>query len=218
MATAIATWYLQAQGTNSHLFNKVRSMFQPEVPDEMLDAMLETTIPGRLQYVDLEPLTGRTGTVLLDGAHNHESWQPLRQYVKEQLTGYDHRTGISNNSVVWVLALSDKSYLSPERLIKYLARGDDEVFITDFKPVEGMPWVKPKPFEKFKEHKLKRHINPSHLHICSGKSLQWVLDRASKAAEEQKRDIIITGSLYLVSDVLRLLRQTPGSTDVQYSP
>ena len=83
-----------------------------------------------------------------------------------------------------------------------LQRGDS-VAAVRFEPVDGMPWVKAtKPSELLRvagEH----GIDDPHLHD-GGDDIKGTLTWAAEEAEG--RPIVIAGSLYLVSSVLRLLR------------
>jgi len=115
--------------------------------------------PGRLQW--LEP------SVLLDGAHNENAALELRSYIDTL-----------QRPVRWVLAFSKPA----KPLIDILVKPGDEVFGTEFGPVEGMPWV---------------HAQPA----------STISDKIVKISEidDLPRDklTIIGGSLYLVGEYLR---------------
>ena len=155
----------------------------------------ETTAwPGRQQYLSIEPLTGRKENILLDGAHNLDSYEALRTHVDKKL-----RPKISSHKVTWVLACSEGK---PNLFFNHLVKPADNMVTVEFGPVDGMPWVKAKSAQDI-ENLLVDCAEPAQ---NSSKStdvraaLQWATD-ASKGGP-----MVVAGSLYLVSDVLRLLR------------
>ena len=95
-------------------------------------AIQNVSWPGRLQIVDVRSVTGRSETVLLDGAHNVQSAQVLGSYVNGRL-----RKGAKK--VVWVLAASQGKEL--DGILRSLLRPGDCVAAVQFGPVDGMPWV-----------------------------------------------------------------------------
>ncbi|RDW57159.1 dihydrofolate synthase [Aspergillus mulundensis] len=149
--------------------------------------------PGRLQKLSLQPLTDRKEPVLLDGAHNAQSAEVLGEYV-------DGKMRPLARNVTWAIAASHGKDIRP--LFHSIMRPGDDVAITRFGPVDGMPWVKA--------------ADPVELCSCVqdipgiGKvqsfdgdiqgALDWACSRAGGGP------LVIAGSLYLVSDVLRLLR------------
>lgn len=148
--------------------------------------------PGRLQSLVLEPLISRKEPILLDGAHNAQSAEVLGMHVDGRLR--------PQGPVTWVLAASSGKDLAA--VFRSIVRPGDNVAIVEFGPVEGMPWVKP--------------TNAAEL-ASSIRSIQDIgqvesfesdllpgISWASQVA--QGKPLVIAGSLYLVSDVLRLLR------------
>ena len=154
--------------------------------------------PGRLQLLSIESITGRTQDVLLDGAHNESSMHALYQYSRKTL-----RQG--GKRITWVIAMSRGKDLASQ-----LARSfynNDSVVFTEFGPVDGMPWVAATPASELKAAvKETKHLSRRKilLNMCVERDLTRALEKATDLA--QGGPLIICGSLYLVSDVLRLLR------------
>lgn len=156
-------------------------------------AIRNVSWPGRLQTVDIRSLTGRRETVLLDGAHNTQAAEVLGSYVNERLRKASKTT--------WVLAASQGKEL--EGILKPLLRPGDCVTAVQFGPVDGMPWVGAMAPEDILAAASAAGIDPNLLHN-SGTDISGALRWAATVAEGGP--LVIAGSLYLVSDVLRLLR------------
>lgn len=171
------------------------SEIRPELEmDSLVAEIANVEWPGRLQKIVLEPLVSRTEPILLDGAHNSQSAEVLEKYVDSKLRP-------QRGSVTWVIAASRGKDL--DMLFGSLIRPGDSVATTSFGPVDGMPWV--------------RAADTSELAACA-RSIPGI-----GAVEEFEGDIqgaanwacsladggplVIAGSLYLVSDVFRLLRE-----------
>lgn len=161
--------------------------------DTVLDAVRNMTWPGRLQELDISALTGRQQKVLLDGAHNPQSAEVLASYVAKHL-----RSESPSKPVTWVLAASKGKDIS--EIIKLLIQPGDSVAAVQFGPVGGMPWVKPAETTAILEA-VSQYT--SSLHDATS-DVSGALDWANKTANGGP--LVIAGSLYLVSDVLRLLR------------
>lgn len=157
-------------------------------------AILNVNWPGRLQLVDMQSLTGRYEPVLLDGAHNVQSAKVLQLYV-------DKRLRKNESSIIWVLAASQGKEL--EGILKPLLHSDDFVAAVEFGAVDGMPWVQAMDAQDILSAATNSGIKKSQLYDA-GADLSSALRWAATVANG--RPIVIAGSLYLVSDVLRLLR------------
>ena len=167
---------------------------------DMLQVPSRTVFPGRLQRLSIERLTGRKEDILLDGAHNAQSAQVLASEVerlREQA-----RKDRKPETVTWVLAASDSKDVK-EILGPLLAPGDS-VFAVEFGPVDGMPWVKPmKTADILDAARAVQHKGLAQLTDC-GKDVGAALRSACERSGEGL--LVVAGSLYLVGDVLRLLR------------
>jgi folylpolyglutamate synthase len=160
----------------------------------LLPHLAEVKWPGRLEHLSLQPLIPREQHVLIDGAHNAQSADVLGRYVDRKLRPE------SGGGVTWVIAASSGKDLGG--VFRSIIRPGDSVATAEFGPVDGMPWVKP--------------TNASELasavqsipEIGQVKSFEDDLLPALRWASEisQGRPLVIAGSLYLVSDVHRLLR------------
>ena len=160
----------------------------------LLPAIQNINWPGRLQTVDVRSVTGRSETVLLDGAHNVQSAEVLGLYV-------DKRLRKSTNKVTWVLAASQGKEL--EGILKPLLHPGDCVTAVKFGPVDGMPWVEPMAPQDILTAASASGVDVTQLYNAEGTvsgALCWAATVANGGP------IVIAGSLYLVSDVLRLLQ------------
>lgn len=161
----------------------------------LLPHLSEVECPGRLQSIVIEPLIARKEPILLDGAHNSQSAEVLGEYVEREFRS-------QRQNVTWVIAASRGKDLT--EIFHTIIKPGDNVATTAFGPVDGMPWVKA--------------ADPAELATCvqSIPGIQQVkkFDRNIPAAINWACDIakggplVIAGSLYLVSDVLRLLRES----------
>ena len=162
----------------------------------LLPVIKDSCLPGRLQMLQLDFLRTRYNPVLLDGAHNPQSAVALAVYVEKRLRHYQ-KTGL--NAVSWVIALSEGK--DAAQMLKMLIQPVDRVIVTEFAPVEGMPWVRPMLSERLAAVLCK--VSPG-CKVVIAKSVEDAIMLASRRSYE--RPIVIAGSLYLVSEVLRLHR------------
>jgi len=132
---------------------------------------------------------------LLDGAHNVQSAEVLGKYVDEKLRG-------KGNRITWVLAASQGKELNG--ILEPLLSQRDCVAAVQFGPVDGMPWVQAMASSDILAVVAGSGINPSQQYDSGTdihRALRWAVTVAAGGP------IVIAGSLYLVSDVLRLLRE-----------
>jgi folylpolyglutamate synthase/dihydrofolate synthase len=167
----------------------------PEVPQHRLAAAIQNvTWQGRLQTVDIRSLTGRREAVLLDGAHNPQSAEVLGSYVDQRLRKASKTT--------WVLAASQGKEIGG--MVKPLVHPGDCVAAVQFGPVDSMPWVQAMATQDILAAAAASGIDANLLYN-SGSDVPGALRWATTVAEGGP--LVIAGSLYLVSDVLRLLRE-----------
>ncbi|WEW55477.1 folylpolyglutamate synthase [Emydomyces testavorans] len=162
--------------------------------DQLFPVISKTPRPGRLQEIQLEPLISRKESVLLDGAHNPQSAEALASYV-------DQHFRTRGKSITWVVAASQGKNV--QELFGYMLKPGDKVAAVEFGPVAGMPWV--------------QSVNATELvtMACSVSGIGVVKGFAANLlgglnwanTVSAGGPLVIAGSLYLVSDVLRLLRQ-----------
>lgn len=173
----------------------LRGTHSPQQILELAPAIQKSVWPGRLQTISIEGLTGRLGHVLLDGAHNASSAQVLRSYVDRELCR-------QCPPVTWVIGISKGKDLV--ELTSHLIRPQDRVVATRFGPVDGMPWV-----ESAETNAILTAARQSGVMEQDLYSSNSVLEALLKAVEQSRGEpLVIAGSLYLVSDVLRLIRDT----------
>ncbi|KEQ75891.1 FolC bifunctional protein, partial [Aureobasidium namibiae CBS 147.97] len=150
--------------------------------------------PGRLQDIELGTLTNYTPTALLDGAHNVESATVLANTA---------HTRAGSRPVVWVLAASRGKDLASMFELLLAGRSGDDVVATEFGAVDGMPWITATSAEDVKT--AAADILPGESVIVE-RDVIAALKQASVLAEQKDALLVIAGSLYLVGDVLRLVR------------
>lgn len=161
----------------------------------LLPAIQNLQWPGRLQMTGIRSITGRRETVLLDGAHNAQSAEVLGAYVDKKLRS-------KSNKVTWVIAVSGGK--EPKSLLEPLIRSGDCISSVQFGPVDGMPWVKATDPEDIINAAAALGLDQS-LQYNAGSDLSAALRWATETAAGGP--LVIAGSLYLVSDILRLLRK-----------
>lgn len=148
---------------------------------------------GRLQWEDFSMMLGTAipRQCLLDGAHNAAGARRLRAYV-------DHIVAKKTCPVVWLLAMS--STKKEDELMAELVRDDDQVVVTGFGEVDGMPWVKPHAVENLAAAAGKKSSKAVIEQSVPSEAL-----RAAVAAAPDDALIVIAGSLYLIGQMLREL-------------
>ena len=164
----------------------------PDLP-QLIKAVQDTVWQGRLQPLTITSLTGRKENILVDGAHNEQSALALGAYVDRQLR-------VDEKPVTWVIAVSKGKNIQ-QMLGRLLKRGDNLIAV-EFGPVDGMPWVAPTPSDEIVREAIA--VNELHCNRAESGTVYEALQWASKTAAGGP--LVVAGSLYLVSDVFRLLR------------
>ncbi|MCJ1481469.1 folylpolyglutamate synthase [Schaereria dolodes] len=166
-------------------------------PSELLPVIRNIVWPGRLQNLSIQQITSRKSNILLDGAHNPQSSEVLGMYV-------DTRLRRTSCSVTWIIAASKEKDL--KAMLSSLMRSGDSIVAVQFGPVEGMPWVQPiEAQEIVRVAKQVCAVAETYWTFCLTEALRWATEQSNE------RPLVVAGSLYLVSDVLRLLRNTGGA-------
>ena len=166
-------------------------------PSQLLPFGVAATIPGRKQYIDVSRVTGTDMTILLDGSHNNAGAAGLNDHVKSRLRA---KKPNRDGRITWILAFSESKEV--DKILLHLLKRRDDVIAVEFGPVAGMPWVRPLPAgtitQKVDGLRKMRHVRAMKN-----------IEEAFKVAAEIKgeNDIVVAGSLYLVADVLRLLKE-----------
>ncbi|KAK3647894.1 folylpolyglutamate synthase [Elasticomyces elasticus] len=203
-----ATWIaLQQLGRLPYNHNS-RSQRESTLLERLANTMIENAsqhvrFPGRLQDLNIEHLTGKEQDVLLDGAHNAQSAEVLAAAVNRRRATHPQQARHAGMGVTWVLACS--STKDVDEILRILLRPGDVVYAVEFGPVDGMPWVEPMSSDTIVDavRNLAGSIPRVEAHAC-GRDLQSALQKASDGA--QGGPMVVAGSLYLVGDVLRLLK------------
>ena len=160
----------------------------------LFQAISKTVWPGRLQHLSVEGLTGREKKIILDGAHNVGSAEVLSSYVDSKLRN-------KGSSVTWMLAFSRGKNI--QELLSRLLKPGDRMIASKFGPVDGMPWVQSMNVEEIL-HSASMLGIPIQTH--SAKNIDHALCLATQVSNGGP--MVVAGSLYQVSDVLRLLRKS----------
>ncbi|KAJ5812275.1 hypothetical protein N7474_008576 [Penicillium riverlandense] len=158
----------------------------------LLPHLADVTWPGRLQSIVLQPLIDREKPILLDGAHNAQSAKALGMHVDRRLR--------PQGNVTWVVAASSGKDLAG--VFRSIIRPGDNVATAEFGPVDGMPWVKSTNATELASA-IRSIEGIGQVESFEGNLLP-AMNWASQVAQDGP--LVIAGSLYLVSDVLRLLR------------
>lgn len=162
--------------------------------DPLISQLSRVEWPGRLQKIALNPLVSRTEPILLDGAHNNQSAEVLGQYV-------DHKLRSQGKPVTWAIAASRGKDIAS--LFHPIIKAGDNVATTAFGPVDGMPWVKANDPQELASSVQSipgiGDVKSFEDDILA--AINWACTKANSGP------LVIAGSLYLVSDILRLLRE-----------
>ncbi|KAF1820210.1 FolC bifunctional protein, partial [Dissoconium aciculare CBS 342.82] len=175
--------------------------------DEMLMAPLKITMPGRQEMISLAPISGSDRPVLLDGAHNLESAKILSAAV-EALPDRGRRPPKYKDSppVQWIFGCSSTKDVS-EILKALRIRGADTVHAVEFAtPVDGMPWVKPTPAAEVAAA-VREQLGDQINIVEWGADVAGALRASGDENIPDRHKLVIAGSLYLVGDVKRLLKE-----------
>ncbi|PGG97055.1 folylpolyglutamate synthase [Blastomyces parvus] len=196
--------------------NVLPSPFQP-LPS-LFQHIPKTPRAGRLHEISLKPLIARNQPVLLDGAHNPQSAHVLCSYVDRNLRKQPHSSGnvhgSNNDNVTWVIAASQGK--NTQELFSCMLKPGDNVAVVEFGPVDGMPWVRS--VQSAELLSAVRSGSDGMPNIARSEAfggdivsaLTWA-DEISKSSGGESGPMVVAGSLYLVSDVLRLLREANGN-------
>ncbi len=163
-------------------------------PQSLLHNIRDVALPGRLQILSIKPVTGREQKVLLDGAHNIQSAEALVSFVS-------HKMRREGSPVTWVVAYSKGKDV--QQILSSMVRLHDNVIAVEFGAVDGMPWVQAAGVDEIL--RVARSVGIyGYIHSAS-KNLELALRLATEISIGGP--LVIAGSLYLVSDVLRMLRR-----------
>jgi folylpolyglutamate synthase len=163
-----------------------------------LNRLMESrpALPGRMQTVHISPTNGsdQSRTALVDGAHNPLAIEQLAQHV-------DKNVRAGEKPVTWLIGFSNSSSKPFQEMLKMILRPQDNVAFVEYRqreneppPVEaqtGRQWV----VDCLGEGSLDRTA-PANLGL--EEALEWARQISAGGP------LVITGSLYLMRDVLGL--------------
>lgn len=171
---------------------KLTPPFQCITLKQIAQGLSLATWSGRLEWINYREATERGENIwlLTDGAHNPASAASLARYLTSlPITG----------TRSFVVSLSHSPSKSPRATLEAVLLPGDRVAVVPFSPVDGMPWVKPQEPASVMEA-AKELVGPS------GEVVAWTdLKAALSWASHGHSVVIVTGSLYLVADLHRLL-------------
>ncbi|KXN70078.1 FolC bifunctional protein [Conidiobolus coronatus NRRL 28638] len=142
-------------------------------------SLYQTHWPGRLQWIDLNPLKH----VLIDGAHNADAAKELKRYIDKQKSSKVHYVYASTKGK------------NVEEILSILLDSSDQINFVPFDTPEDMPWIS--------------SCNPNELSQLGtlkcekAKSFDNFNDAFEKISEIVKADelVVVCGSLYLVGQI-----------------
>lgn len=195
----------QAWHAFTHMHSLLRSDNKPSEKDKLHSAntIMNLQWPGRLQRLDISPLIPKAETILLDGAHNIQAAENLAKVVNSEF-----RTDKIGKRISWVIACTQGRSITD--IMTPLLQSGDRIATVEFGPVAGMPWVSAQPSRdtattlaaEWKDNEIKSFA----------KDLKAALEWAVEGGDP----VVVTGSLYLCSDLLRMLRDA--GMDVYSTP
>lgn len=151
----------------------------------ILKGVQSTLWPGRLQSITYHSKTTNK-EILLDGAHNGSAAVELKKYID---------VTYNNQPITFVLAVTKGKDLGP--LLGELIKSDDKIIVTKFHKVDGMPWIQATDVNELAKE-CKKYCNDVIVNENVGDLLEKV---------DERENVIVCGSLYLVGEVLRLNQQ-----------
>ncbi|EPX74994.1 folylpolyglutamate synthase [Schizosaccharomyces octosporus yFS286] len=145
-----------------------------------------TIWPGRLDFRDISGI----GKVLFDGAHNQDAALELAKFVNLQ------REKNANKSVSWMVAFTGSK--DANGILESLVQPGDTVYITQFSPVEGMPWIQSMDSKVIQEYLSKRQVQTVLVNERNRRN-------ALISAGTENPLTVVCGSLYLLGDMYKTL-------------
>ncbi|EGP83095.1 uncharacterized protein MYCGRDRAFT_64294 [Zymoseptoria tritici IPO323] len=205
--TGLANRNDQRPGNASPAGSSIKTETFQSLQTAMAESVTRTIFRGRQQWINIRSLTGRRERALLDGAHNPQAAEVLNHKVSA-LRGIPREEDESASlyPITWVVAMTKGKEVAGF-FEKLLLEGDNVVAV-EFGPVDGMPWV-----EAMGSAELIAEVRDVMPDLAAtgdyGRDLLAALKAASEMAEKTPgQKLVIAGSLYLVGDTLRLLRDT----------
>ncbi|SPN97511.1 uncharacterized protein DNG_01025 [Cephalotrichum gorgonifer] len=174
---------------------------------------------GRLQEVDISSThvgrgADRRTPIILDGAHNLDAVAALAEHVDRNVRAA--RDG-SSGPVTWVIGMSNPRESTASEILGSLIRPGDGVVFTEYeRPAGGQTSTsqedyflsfRPEPLRGAKLEDAIRSMGEANNPVASCATVDEALRAACQMAKMPKNGgetpIVVTGSLYLIADVLK---------------
>lgn len=147
--------------------------------------------PGRLQQLDycVDSAAKTTVPVLLDGAHNGSAAIELAKFLRSEY---------GDQPLTFIMAVTNGKKLDP--LLGPLLRSVDRVFVTEYDPVDGMPWIHAMDVQALASEIRKNYTQ----NVEEVKDLNDILPSVCQDQPARSTPVVVCGSLYLCGDLLRV--------------
>jgi folylpolyglutamate synthase len=168
----------------------------------IMNAIDRTRVPGRVYAVDLAGAWTR-GPVpaMVDGAHNADATRGVKDYIRKWGASAARDKMTSNMTFIVALSGTDKVL----EVIAPMLRDGDTVIAVEFNPVAGMARF-PYPAEAIRKD-LEAHAADTGMRLdLFACDLRVAMSLAEDRFNRSGEPLVVTGSLYIVSDVLRGIR------------
>lgn len=159
---------------------------------DILNRLSNITWPGRLQKLNLKFKRNEFIPVLMDGAHNGSAAIELSKYLNNEYGTTEKKT--------FVIAVTKGKNLKP--LFDPLIKPIDRVVITQFGPVDGMPWIQPNDSKELADFVRNTYTQDVTVNKNIANLFQSL--RQEQITNSKNEPIIVCGSLYLCGEILRL--------------
>jgi len=186
-----------------------------------LDALPESPLEGRLQSLDISNTSfgkrfGRSRSIILDGAHNIDACRALEAHVSKTLRESE------SDPIVWVIAMSRPRGDQASEMLSFINQHDSVIFTEyqffdtrqDHPKYEDLTIAfRPRPLSSAELERIQSSTSKTpEIGGILLPSVSEALQEAVRIAGQRRQDsagyrelpIIVTGSLYLVGDILRL--------------
>lgn len=186
-------------GCAANALSKIASVFPELTREHVLLGIKKTVWPGRLQHLDLKldsPIGGKDKVpVLLDGAHNNQAAQRLAEYIDTNI-----RTAESP-SINFIVAFTKGKDFS--EILKQVLRPSDKVVATEFGQVDGMPWITS--YTSSETAAVCEQVIGTNVQVNTASDVKAAVQKTIEL-DPSGGPVVIFGSLYLASEVLRWQR------------
>jgi folylpolyglutamate synthase len=179
----------------------------PKKLQKLVKPLKNRQFPGRFHKTKVRAVFGSNAReILIDGAHNGDAAEILREVVMREFRVRSHKSDSGPVKpprggwpVTWVIAMSEGK--DPLKFLPRLLGPYDKIVVTTFGPVDGMPWVKPMDPRKILE--TVESVRPDIIGMVVPELGAFRALCAAKYLTGPHEVIVVTGSLYLVGDLLR---------------